>query len=50
MKYGVSLTNRSRNRVKGLGMFRKNIPVIERYFNYMMNEAIKATSQGQELV
>jgi hypothetical protein len=36
-------------RVKGKGMFRKNIPVIRNHFQYMMNRAAEATAAGSLL-
>ena len=49
MKYGVSITDRGRYRVKGKGFFRKNVPLINTHFNRKMNEAVQATSDGRSL-
>ncbi|MFZ3171965.1 MAG: hypothetical protein WA118_08300 [Carboxydocellales bacterium] len=35
--------------VKGKGMFRKNIPVLQNHFNQQMELAIKATTEGRSL-
>ena len=49
MKYGVSIKDKGRYRVKGKGFFRKNIPLIDNHFNRKMNEAIDATGEGRSL-
>jgi hypothetical protein len=36
-------------RVKGKGFFRKNIPILKRYFDQMMEEAVEATLDGRSL-
>lgn len=45
----VTLKLKRRKKPGGPGFFRKNIPLIERFFNSQMDAAIKATALGQSL-